>query len=139
MKNSSWTLVFMAWLVATLSTVGALFMSEIMGFAPCVLCWYQRIFMFPLVFVLGMGLFPFDPKVIRYALGLSLVGLSIAVFHSLLMAGVIPESLAPCRQGIPCTTVQIQWFGFVTIPMLSATAFLAINVLLVTTYFRTQK
>lgn len=139
MKPTPWSLVFAAWLVASLATLGALFMSEIMGFAPCVLCWYQRIFMFPLVLVLALGLFPFDPKVLRYALPLALVGLLVAVFHLLLTAGVIPESMTPCRQGIPCATVQIEWFGFVTIPLLSAFAFLAINALLVATYFKTPK
>lgn len=139
MKPSPWSLIFAAWLVASLATLGALFMSEIMGFAPCVLCWYQRIFMFPLVLVLALGLFPFDPKVLRYALPLALVGLLVAVFHLLLTAGVIPESMTPCRQGIPCATVQIEWFGFVTIPLLSALAFLAINALLVASYFKTPK
>ena len=139
MKSSSWTLIFLAWLVAALATAGALFMSEVMNLAPCVLCWYQRIFMFPLVVVLVVGLFPFDPKVVRYALPLALLGLAIAGFHVLLMAGVIPEKLAPCRQGIPCTTVQIEWFGFVTIPMLSAFAFLTVIVLLLPTYLKKSK
>ena len=139
MKPSPWSLVFAAWLVAALATLGALFMSEIMGFAPCVLCWYQRIFMFPLVFVLALGLFPFDPKVVRYALPLAVVGLLVAVFHLLLTAGYLPQSMSPCRQGIPCSTVQIEWFGFVTIPLLSALAFLTINALLVATYFKTPK
>lgn len=139
MKPSPWALVFSAWLIAALSTLGALFMSEVMGFAPCVLCWYQRIFMFPLVIMLALGLFPFDTKVVRYALPLAAVGLLVAVFHLLLTAGYIPESLTPCRQGIPCSTVQIEWFGFVTIPLLSAVAFLAINVLLMASYLKTPK
>ncbi len=139
MKVSPWTLIFGAWLVAASATLGALFMSDIMGFAPCVLCWYQRISMFPLVLILAAGLFPFDPKVLRYALPLAIVGLLVAGFHLLLTAGYIPETLTPCRQGIPCSTVQIEWFGFVTIPMLSAVAFLTINLLLVAAYFRNQK
>lgn len=137
--NSRWALVFGAWLIATLATLGALFMSEIMGFAPCVLCWYQRIFMFPLVLILALGLFPFDPKVVRYALPLAAIGLLVAGFHVLLTIGIIPEALAPCRQGIPCKTVQIEWFGFVTIPLLSFFAFVVLNLLLVTTYLKTPK
>ena len=139
MKSSPWSLVFAAWLIATLATLGALFMGEVMGLAPCVLCWYQRIFMFPLVLVLAAGLFPFDPKIVRYALPLAIAGLLVAVFHLLLVAGYIPENMTPCRQGIPCSTVQIEWFGFVTIPFLSAVAFLTINALLIASYFRTQK
>jgi len=137
--DSRWSLVFGAWLTATLGTLGALFMSEIMGFEPCVLCWWQRIFMFPLVLILALGLFPFDPKVVRYALPLALIGLLIAGFHVLLTMGVIPETLAPCRQGIPCKTIQIEWFGFVTIPLLSFLAFLTLNGLLLASAIRSSK
>ena len=137
--NTAWLLVFSAWLIAAMATLGALFMSEIMGFAPCVLCWYQRIFMFPLVFVLAAGLFPLDPKVLRYALPLAIGGLLVAGFHVLLTVGIIPETLAPCRQGIPCKTIQVEWFGFVTIPLLSFLAFLTINVLLLASTIRSSK
>jgi disulfide bond formation protein DsbB len=136
MKISPWTLVFAAWLVATLSALGALFLGEIMGLTPCVLCWYQRIFMFPLVFVLAVGLFPFDAKVVRYALPLACTGLLIAIFHLLLTAGVIPETMTPCTQGVPCAKVQVQWFGFITIPLLSAFSFFIVNALLIATYLK---
>jgi disulfide bond formation protein DsbB len=138
-KDSRWALVFGAWLVAASATLGALFMGEVMGFTPCVLCWYQRIFMFPLVFVLAVGLFPFDPKVLRYALPLAVVGWLVAGFHLLLVAGVVPEAMTPCRQGVPCATVQVEWFGFVTIPLLSFFAFLVVNALLFTAYLKTSK
>jgi disulfide bond formation protein DsbB len=137
--NTAWLLVFSAWLIAAMATLGALFMSEVMGFAPCVLCWYQRIFMFPLVFVLAAGLFPLDPKVLRYALPLAIGGLLVAGFHVLLTVGIIPETLAPCRQGIPCKTIQVEWFGFVTIPLLSFLAFLTINGLLLASTIRSSK
>ena len=130
MKTTAPTLIFTAWLVATVAALGALFMSEVMGLAPCVLCWWQRIFMFPLVLIMALGLFPFDPKVTRYALPLAVIGLGLAAFHVLLTMGIIPEALAPCRQGIPCKTIQIEWFGFVTIPLLSLFAFLTITGLL---------
>jgi disulfide bond formation protein DsbB len=139
MKPAGPTLVFAAWFVATLATLGALFMSEVMGFAPCVLCWWQRIFMFPLVLVLALGMFPFDAKVLRYALPLALIGLAVATFHVLLTLGIVPETLAPCRQGIPCKTIQVEWFGFVTIPLLSFLAFLALNGLLIAAYRSSSK
>lgn len=138
MKTSAWTLAFAGWLVAAVSTLGALFFSEVMGLPPCVLCWYQRIFMFPLVFVLAAGLFPFDPRIVRYALPLALTGLLIAVFHLLLVAGYIPEQITPCTQGVPCSEIQIQWLGFVTIPLLSAAAFSVIAVLLIATHYATH-
>lgn len=137
--DSAWLLVFAAWLIAGSATLGALFFSEIMELPPCVLCWYQRIFMFPLVLLLPMALFPFDPKIVRYALPLVLAGGAIAVFHLLLVAGLIPERITPCTQGVPCSETQIEWFGFVTIPLLSVIAFSTIGALLIATHFRTSK
>jgi disulfide bond formation protein DsbB len=131
-----WTLVFAGWLVAAISTLGALFLSEVMGIAPCVLCWYQRIFMFPLVLVLAAGLFPFDPRVVRYALPLSIGGWLVGVFHLLLTAGYVPKSATPCTQGIPCSQVQVEWFGFLTIPLLSVIAFSIIAALLISTRYK---
>ena len=128
--DSAWLLVFAAWLVAAASTLTALFFSEVMELPPCLLCWYQRICMFPLVLLLPLGLFPFDPKVVRYALPLAAVGWIIALVHVLLVAGVIPQSAAPCRQGVPCSDVQIEWLGFVNIPLLSLIAFSTILALL---------
>jgi len=138
-KTSPWALVFAAWLVATVATLGALFMSEVMGFAPCVLCWWQRIFMFPLVLMLALGLFPFDAKVLRYAMPLAFIGLGVAAFHVLLTMGIIPEAMAPCRQGIPCNVIQIEWLGFLTIPLLSFLAFLTLNGLLLAAYRSSSK
>lgn len=134
-----WSWVFAAWLVATASTLGALFLGEVMGYAPCVLCWYQRIAMFPLVAVLAAGLFPFDPRVVRYALPLAVAGWLLAAFHLALVAGWIPESIQPCQQGVPCSDVQIVWFGFVTIPLLSVIAFSIIAGLLLATRLKGEK
>jgi disulfide bond formation protein DsbB len=138
-NDSAWVLVFAAWLIATVSTLGALFLSEVMGVAPCVLCWYQRIFMFPLVFVLATGLFPLDAKVIRYALPLAAAGWLVAMFHLLLTKGYIPESATPCTQGIPCSQVDVEWFGFLTVPLLSVLSFSAIALALVAAHYQTRK
>lgn len=135
-SNRGWTLVFLAWLLATVSTLGAFFLGEIMGHTPCLLCWYQRICMFPLVFVLAAGLFPFDPKVVRYALPMAVVGWLLAVFHLALISGLIPEEAQPCRQGVPCSEVVVIWFGFVTIPLLAVLSFSSIIVLLFTTHLK---
>ena len=134
-----WWLIFGAWLVASTSTLGALFFGEVMNLPTCVLCWYQRIFMFPLVLVLPIGMFPFDRKVVRYALPLASLGWLFAAFHVLLVAGVIPEDIRPCTQGVPCSEQVIEWFGFVTIPLLSLVAFSAIIALLVLAYLRDSK
>lgn len=126
----SWNLIFISWLVAAVSTAGSLFFSEVMMFPPCILCWYQRICMYPLVVILLAGLFPLEKKVIRFSLPLALIGFAIAVYHNLLYYKILPESAAPCRQGISCTTVQVEWFGFITIPFLSLLGFTIIITLL---------
>ena len=138
-ETTAWTLVFCAWLVASASTLGALFFGEVMQLPPCVLCWYQRICMFPLALILPFGLFPFDRKVVRYALPLAVLGWLFAVFHLLHVAGVIPESIKPCTQGVPCSETVIEWFGFLTIPLLSAVAFSTIIALLVAAHLRSSR
>ena len=138
-STTAWTLVFIAWLVAAISTLGALFLGEVMQLPTCTLCWYQRIFMFPLALILPIGLFPYDVKVVRYALPLAVLGWLFAVFHQLLVIGVIPESMKPCGQGVPCKEKVIEWFGFLTIPLLSIAAFSTIIALLLITYFRGSK
>ncbi|MFO1314512.1 MAG: disulfide bond formation protein B [Burkholderiales bacterium] len=130
-SDAAWALVFAVWLLATASTLGALFFSEVMELPPCVLCWYQRIFMFPLVLLLPLGLFPFDGRVVRYTLPLAAGGWLISVFQLLLVWGLVPEGLRPCTQGVPCSEVQIRWLGFVSIPLLSFVAFTSMVALLV--------
>lgn len=137
--NAAWSLVFLAWLLATGSTLTALFLGEIMGYTPCQLCWYQRIFMFPLVFVLATGLLPYDPKVIRYALPLAISGWLLAMYQMGLVAGLIPESLAPCQKGVSCSDLQVVWFGFINIPLLSVLAFSSIIALLFAAHFKGSK
>ena len=125
-----WTPLFLAWLLALLATAGALFLGEVMGKTPCVLCWYQRIAMFPLVLVLGMGLFTADPRSARYALLLAGVGWGIAAYHLMIFWGVVSEGLVPCGQGSSCADADVQVAGVVPIPLLSLAAFTGIGVLL---------
>jgi len=126
-----WNLLFACWLIASGSALGSLFFSDVMGFAPCVLCWYQRIALFPVVLILPMGLFPFDAKAAKFALPLAVVGLLTAFYHNLLYAGLIPKSIQPCAQGVACTEKYIELFGFVSIPFLSLLAFAAMTILLI--------
>lgn len=137
--NSNWTLLFLCWLLVSGSTMGSLFFSHVMSFAPCVLCWYQRIFLFPLVIVLAAGLFPFDKSAVKYALPLAIAGWLTALYHNLLYSGIIPESIRPCSQGVSCTEKYIDLFGFLTIPMLSLLSFTAIITLLLILMRRTAK
>ena len=138
-KDTNWYILFLCWLLVTVSAMGSLFFSSVMEFAPCVLCWYQRIFLFPLVLILAIGLFPFDKKVVKYALPLAIVGWLTAAYHNLLYAGIIPKSLQPCSQGVSCTEEYINLFGFLSIPMLSLLSFSTIITLLIILYKRTSK
>ena len=129
-SDAAWTVLFASWLLAAGATLGSLFFSEVMELPPCSLCWMQRVFMFPLALILLVGLFPFDPKVVRYGLPLAAIGAAIALYHLLLQLGVIPEAAAPCRQGVSCADAQVALFGFVSIPMLSLLVFASITGLL---------
>ena len=115
--------LYVAWIQALVATLGSLYFSEIRHFAPCVLCWYQRICMYPLVAIIAVGILRKDKQMYQYVLPLSLVGLLISSYHNLLYYKIIPEYLAPCVAGVSCTTHYVYWFGFLTIPLLSFTAF----------------
>jgi disulfide bond formation protein DsbB len=124
--DADWLLLFGAWLVAAVATAGSLFFSSALGWAPCVLCWYQRIFLFPLAVVLALALFPLDRRVVRYALPLAALGWLVAAFHNLVYAGVVPEALQPCRRGVSCSERHLELLGFVSVPLLSLLAFTAV-------------
>jgi disulfide bond formation protein DsbB len=129
--DKNWTILFLAWVLVSTSALGSVFFSHIMDFAPCVLCWYQRIFLFPLVIILATGLFPFDKRVIVYSLPLAIIGWFVALYHNLLYSGIIPQELQPCSKGVSCTEKYIDLFGFITIPMLSLISFSIIILLLI--------
>lgn len=122
--KSVWKWVFLAWVISLVSTLGSLFFSEVMLFFPCALCWYQRIFMYPLVVLFLVPLFTgTDRRMVHYTLPMVVMGWIFALYHNLVLYEIIPESAAPCAQGIPCSTQYINWFGFITIPMLALLAF----------------
>src|SRR3989344_8490748 len=104
---------------ALVAMLGSLFFSEVKLLPPCLLCWYQRIAMYPLVVVAAVGILRDDRKAYQYGLPLSVVGMGFAIYHNLLYYAILPESAAPCRLGISCTTKTIAWFGFLPIPLLS--------------------
>jgi disulfide bond formation protein DsbB len=128
--ETDWLLLFAAWIVAAVATAGSLFFSSVLDFAPCLLCWYQRICLFPLVVLLARALFPLDRGVVRYALPLVAIGWLIAAYHNLVYAGVVPESLQPCRSGVSCSERHLALLGFVSIPLLSLLAFTSLAALL---------
>lgn len=129
MKNP-WTLLLMAWLVALAATAGALFIGEVMLMVPCQLCWYQRIFMFPLALILGMACFSEDRRGAVYALPLALGGAAMAGYHTLLVAGFTPKAWLPCSAGVSCADQRLEILNGIQIPWLSLIAFAAICLLL---------
>ncbi len=137
-SDANWTILFVCWLIASGSALGSLFFSEVLDFPPCVLCWYQRICLFPLVVILLAGLFPYDKAVVRFALPLTLIGWLISVYHNLLYTGIIPESIQPCDEALSCTEVHLGLFGFITIPMLSFVAFSIMAALLILLHRRSS-
>lgn len=118
---------YIAWTQALIATFGSLYFSEVMHLPPCVLCWYQRIFMYPIVLIAAVGIIRRDKALSTYILPLSITGWLISLYHNLLYYKIIPESITPCQLGVSCTTRQIEWLGFITIPLLSFLAFTAIN------------
>jgi len=119
--------LYIAWIQAILAMGGSLFFSEILKYPPCVLCWYQRICMYPLVAIIAVGIAKKDKNLAWYVLPLSIIGLGIAIFHNLLYYNIIPEAIAPCIQGVSCTTKFIEYFGFITIPFLSMVSFIVVT------------
>ncbi len=122
--------IFFCFVTASIATLGSLFFSDIMQFVPCTMCWYQRIFMYPLVIIFLIALLYPDDKVFKYSIVLVLIGWGFSIYHNLLMFGIISEEMVPCTQGVPCGVKYIDWFGFVSIPLLSFIAYSLILVLL---------
>lgn len=120
-------LPYIAWTQALVATFGSLYFSEVMHLPPCVLCWYQRILMYPIVLIGAVGIIRRDKALPFYVLPLSILGWLISVYHNLLYYKIIPESITPCQLGVSCTTRQIEWLGFITIPLLSLVVFTIIN------------
>ena len=119
-----------AWTIALVGMLGSLYLSDIVGWIPCILCWYSRILMYPIVVIGAVGILRKDHNWSLYALPLSIGGVVLSLYHSLLQWGIIPEAIAPCRSGISCATKQLNLLGFITIPFLALLAFVAITVCL---------
>lgn len=117
-KNS----LYAGLLFSMLATAGSLFMSEMAGFVPCELCWYQRVFMYPQAFIFLLAMYYRDSKVFLYSLFLSSIGLLIALWH--VFIEYQPKFETCSETSISCSSIQFQAFGFVTIPFMSGSIFL---------------
>ncbi len=115
--------------IALASTLGSYYFSEVLGWAPCSLCWYQRLIMLGLVLLITTSIYIKDDKVSSYIKTFSILGAAVAFFHNLLYWGVIPESAVPCENGVSCVADYLDIWGFITIPLLSLAAFVVVLVL----------
>lgn len=129
-QTRTWWLLLAAWLIALAATLGAIFIGEVMSQTPCLFCWYQRIFMFPLALILLIACMRDDSGIWRYALPLALIGAGFALYHSLLYGGIIAEPIVQCGAGPSCSSANMSLFGWLPIPILSLIAFSAISILL---------
>lgn len=129
--EENFTYAYLAWTLALVAMLGSVFFGEVMKLPPCTLCWYQRICLFPLTVVLAVGIVLRDGRLVAYGAPLVLAGLGISIYHNLIYFGVIPEALSPCTDGVSCSTRQIEWLGFLTIPLMSLGAFVSIGASLV--------
>ena len=123
-----------AWLIALVSTIITLYASEFLGMPVCTLCWYQRIFMFPLAIQLGIATFRQEVSFRIYAIPLAALGGLIALYHYLIQKIPALAPYTPCRAyagGVSCEHIDWQLFGFVTFPLLSFIAFVLIIILLI--------
>lgn len=121
---------YISFAIALSGVLGSLYFSEIAGYTPCLLCWWQRILMYPLAVILAVGILRSDKNLAYYVLPFSLLGIPIALYQELLQIGVLEETIQSCVEGVSCAVKYIDWFGFITIPLLSLVAFTTVSALM---------
>lgn len=119
--------LFGSLIAAWTAMMGSLYFSEVSGFTPCTLCWYQRILMYPLAGLLAFGILRRDSHLPHLVLPFSLLGQGVSVYHFLLQKTPYLGSPSSCGVSVTCTTVWIDWFGVVTIPLLAMAGFMVIT------------
>lgn len=119
-----------AWITAIIAMGGSLFFSERMGFIPCVLCWYQRILMYPLVLLLGIAFYRNDRSIYKYVLPVSVLGMLVSGTHYALQKIPSMQEFSVCTSGVPCSGQYINLLGFITIPFLALLAFTIITIMM---------
>lgn len=125
------TILYIGFTIALLATVGSLFMSEFLGWVPCMLCWYQRIMIYPLVIIFGAAIVKGISNLEYIVWPMTIVGGLVATYHNLLQYHIIPKELGPCVNGVSCVTLYNLWFDFLTIPLLSLLTFIVIAILMI--------
>lgn len=118
--------------VSLVATLGSLYFSEVRGYVPCTLCWYQRILMYPIVLISGIALFQKNARIALTTAIFATVGGSISLYHyGIQKLSFLGES-APSCGAVSCTGQYINYLGFITIPFLALVAFI---IILITSLF----
>lgn len=125
-KDNRETILFVAWAASIIAMFGSLYFSEIRQYEPCLLCWFQRIVMYPFTIIIGIALIRKDYWISVYTMVLSGIGATVSTYHYLLQKAAFFTDHAIACGRIPCTGQYINWFGFITIPFLALTAFVII-------------
>lgn len=120
-KQENWLLSM--WAVALIATLGSLYFSEIKGYIPCTLCWYQRIFMYPIVLIGLIALIQKNISIAWTTASFAFIGGSISLYHYGIQKLAFLQDSAPECSGASCTGAYINYFGFITIPFLALIAF----------------
>ena len=120
---------YLALIPALAALLGSLYYSEIAGFIPCTLCWYQRILMYPLSIIILVGIITHDELLTNYVLPFSIIGIVVALYHYLIQLGVFSHP-STCAAGVPCDMHWVNYLGFITIPFMSLTAFILITIIM---------
>jgi disulfide bond formation protein DsbB len=118
--------LWIAFIVSLLATVGSLIYSDVIGYAPCKLCWYQRIFMYPQVILMGIALYRKDAWIKIYGLVLSILGALMALFHYSGQIGLTPLPCSAVGISVSCSERFVMEFNYITIPMMAFSAFILI-------------
>ena len=134
LKDAAWdprgpSAIWLAFLVALTATLGSLYLSEVAHFIPCVLCWYQRIAMYPLVPILLIAAWKGDAGIWRYTVPVAAIGAAISIYHYQLERFPNQASVS-CSAEAPCTVVWIWRFHFISIPFMALSGFALIVALL---------
>lgn len=138
-KDSRENLIFFAWAVSVIATLGSLYFSEIKKYIPCELCWYQRILMYPLVIILGLAVVKKDYKISLYSAVFSGIGVCVSMSHYLIQKVPAFAEQAPACGVVPCTGAYINWAGFITIPFLALIAFITIFISSMMIFIRSKE
>lgn len=122
--------LFLAWIIAFIGTAATLVAEYGFSLTPCMLCWYQRVFLYPQVILLAVAAYRNDARVKAYVLPLSVLGMIFALYHYLEQKLPALKDAIRCTTGVPCSGHYINWLGFITIPLLSLLGFTLITALM---------